>query len=71
MSSAASFLVRLTDDEREALRAQAEREHRSMQEVARLAIVERAMAGIRAERVRAHIAASREQHKDAFDVLAQ
>lgn len=33
--------LRLSDDETEALRRQAEMEHRSMQEVARLAILDR------------------------------
>jgi hypothetical protein len=36
-----AFVLKLTDDETDLLRAQAEREHRSMHEVARLAVLER------------------------------
>ena len=36
-----AMTLRLSDDETEALRRQAEMEHRSMQEVARLAILDR------------------------------
>jgi hypothetical protein len=36
-----AFVLKLTDEETELLRAQAEREHRSMHEVARLAVLER------------------------------
>lgn len=41
MSTDTTFLVRLTRDEREALRSRAEAEHRSMQDIVREAIVER------------------------------
>lgn len=41
MSTDAAFLVRVTRDEREVPRARAEAEHRSMQNLARKAIVER------------------------------
>ena len=44
--------MRLTDEERESLRAQAEREHRSMQEVARLAILDRIHSDRRAALLR-------------------
>ena len=37
-----AMTLRLTDDETEILRALAEREHRSMHEVVRLAVLERA-----------------------------
>ena len=37
-----AMTLRLTDEETEILRALAEREHRSMQEVVRLAVLERA-----------------------------
>jgi hypothetical protein len=36
-----AFVLKLTDEETELLRAQAEREHRSMHEVARLAVLDR------------------------------
>ncbi len=36
-----AFVLKLTEQETELLRAQAEREHRSMHEVARLAVLER------------------------------
>lgn len=49
--SGKSFLVRLTDEEREALRSQSVKESRSMQEVARLAILERIELTQRRERV--------------------
>lgn len=46
-----AMTLRLTDEETEILRALAEREHRSMQEVVRLAVLERAeRAGRGAER---------------------
>lgn len=43
--------LRLTDAETEALRAQADLEHRSMQEVARLAIIDRIAQTNRAAKV--------------------
>jgi hypothetical protein len=36
-----AFVLKLTDEETDLLRAQAEREHRSMHEVARLAVLDR------------------------------
>ena len=51
-----AFLLRLTDEETELLRAQADREHRSMHEVARLAVLERVADADRDERRRAFIA---------------
>jgi hypothetical protein len=45
-----AFVLKLTDDETELLRAQAEREHRSMHEVARLAVLERITAAEQDER---------------------
>lgn len=53
--STKGFLIRLSDDEREALRAQAVTESRSMQEVARLAILDRLNAGDRRARVEASL----------------
>jgi hypothetical protein len=51
-----AFVLRLTDEETELLRAQADREHRSMHEVARLAVLERVAEADRDERRRAFIA---------------
>ena len=46
-----AMTLRLTDEETDILRALAEREHRSMQEVVRLAVLDRAArAGHEAER---------------------
>lgn len=39
-----AFLLTLTEEETDLLRTQAEREHRSMHEVARLAVLERVSA---------------------------
>jgi len=47
-----AMTLRLTEEETAALRRQAEREHRSMQEVARLAILDRINADERATRIR-------------------
>jgi hypothetical protein len=52
-----AFVLRLTEEETELLRAQAEREHRSMHEVARLAVLERVADADRDERRRAFVAA--------------
>ena len=51
-----AFVLKLTDEETDLLRAQAEREHRSMHEVARLAVLERIAAADQDERRRAFIA---------------
>ena len=51
-----AFVLRLTEEETVLLRAQAEREHRSMHEVARLAVLERVAYADRDERRRAFIA---------------
>jgi hypothetical protein len=47
-----AMTLRLTEEETEALRRQAEREHRSMQEVVRLAVLDRIENMDRAERIR-------------------
>ncbi len=47
-----AMTLRLTEEETEALRRQAEREHRSMQEVVRLAVLDRIENLDRAERIR-------------------
>ena len=51
-----AFLLRLSEQETELLRAQAEREHRSMHEVARLAVLERVAVADRDAQRRAFIA---------------
>ena len=51
-----AFVLRLTDEETELLRVQAEREHRSMHEVARLAVLDRVAEADQDERRRAFIA---------------
>lgn len=50
-----AFVLKLTDEETELLRAQAEREHRSMHEVARLAVLERISGARQDERREAFI----------------
>jgi predicted transcriptional regulator len=45
-----AFVLKLTDEETELLRTQAEREHRSMHEVARLAVLERIAGAEQVER---------------------
>ena len=63
-----AMTLRLSDDEAEMLRRQAEREHRSMQEVVRLAILDRIERGQREERLKAQDL-SPEFLKWAFDTL--
>jgi hypothetical protein len=50
-----AFVLRLTEEETELLRTQAEREHRSMHEVARLAVLERISAAEQDDRRAAFI----------------
>jgi len=50
-----AFVLKLTEQETELLRTQAEREHRSMHEVARLAVLERIDASERDDRRQAFI----------------
>lgn len=50
-----TFLIRLSDEEREALRRQAASEHRSMQEVARLAVLDRIALSERRAQVHAKL----------------
>jgi hypothetical protein len=52
-----AFVLKLTDEETELLRAQAEREHRSMHEVARLAVLERVADAEQDEQRQAFISA--------------
>ncbi len=51
-----AFVLKLTEEETELLRAQADREHRSMHEVARLAVLERVADADQDERRHAFIA---------------
>lgn len=66
-----AMTLRLTEEETEALRRQAEREHRSMQEVARLAIHERVERSARTLRVRELAQEVKERHANLLDRLAE
>jgi hypothetical protein len=50
-----AFVLKLSEEETELLRTQAEREHRSMHEVARLAVLERVAAADQDEQRQAFI----------------
>lgn len=50
-----AFTLRLSTEEQHLLHAQAEREHRSMHDVVRLAIIQRASQGERNEWIDAHV----------------
>lgn len=63
--------LRLSEEETELLRKQAEREHRSMQEVARLAILDRIERDSRSERIRAMGQAVMERDAELMDRLAK
>ncbi len=47
-----AMTLRLTEDETESLRGQAEREHRSMHEVVRLAVLDRVNRARRSQEIR-------------------
>jgi hypothetical protein len=64
-----AMTLRLTDDEAALLRRQAELEGRSMQEVVRLAILERIARQEHAERVRAAAGRVAERHAEILDRL--
>lgn len=66
-----TFLIRLSEEEREALRRQAATEHRSMQEVARLAVLDRIALSER--RAQVHATLDRVMARDAelLDRLAK
>lgn len=68
---AMAMTLRLTEEETEALRRQAEREHRSMQEVARLAIRERVERDDRAEHIRGLASEVKIRHARLLDRLAE
>ena len=67
----AGFLVRLTAEEREALRVQAELEHRSMQEVVRLAILDRVAVTSQRERALAITRHVLERDAELLDRLSR
>lgn len=50
-----AFTLRLSEHEQQMLKTQAEREHRSMHDVVRLAVIERASQGERNEWIDAHV----------------
>jgi hypothetical protein len=64
------FVLSLTAEETAALRDQAAREHRSMHEVARLAVRERIGASERMEWVRTLAADARQRHAELLQELA-
>ncbi|SDT63949.1 ribbon-helix-helix protein, CopG family [Jiangella sp. DSM 45060] len=66
-----AMTLRLTEEETEILRQQAEREHRSMQEVARLAILERAERSVRDQHVRGLARVVKERHAELLARLAE
>lgn len=66
-----AMTLRLTDEEAEALRLQAEREHRSMQEVARLAIRERIERADRTRRIEEITREGMERHAGLLARLAE
>ena len=66
-----AMTLRLTEQETEALRRQAEREHRSMQEVARLAIQERVERSTRTDRIEQLAREVKERHARLLARLAE
>jgi hypothetical protein len=65
-----AFVLKLTDEETELLRAQADREHRSMHEVARLAVLDRVANAEQDERRRAFVADELPRWRAVMDRLA-
>lgn len=66
-----AMTLRLTEEETEALRSLAELEHRSMQEVARLAIAERIERTHRARRIEEITREGIERHAGLLKRLAE
>lgn len=66
-----AFLIRLSDEEREALREQAELEHRSMQDVARLAVLGRVEARRRSADVRSSLERIMARDSELLDRLSK
>jgi hypothetical protein len=65
-----AFVLRLTDEEAELLRVQAEREHRSMHEVARLAVLDRVSNAEQDQRRREFVANELPRWRPVIDRLA-
>ena len=65
-----AFVLKLTDEEAELLRVQAEREHRSMHEVARLAVLDRVANAEQDEQRRAFITNELPKWRPVMDRLA-
>jgi hypothetical protein len=68
---AVAMTLRLTEEETELLREQAAREHRSMQEVARLAILDRVRESARSAEVRASLARIIDRDAELLQRLAE
>lgn len=66
-----AMTLRLTDEEMEKLREQAELEHRSMHEVVRLAVRDRIERSEHRRRVRAAIARVVEEDREILDALRE
>lgn len=66
-----AMTLRLTDEETELLRALAEREERSMHEVVRLAVLERAARSTRAGRVDELLDSATTRYAELLDRLSQ
>ncbi|PZF85255.1 DUF6290 family protein [Jiangella anatolica] len=66
-----AMTLRLTDEETEALRRQAEREHRSMHEVVRLALVDRIEQGDRSEHIKRLANEVKDRHAGLLARLAE
>lgn len=66
-----AFVLKLSPEDTEALRLQAEREHRSMHEVARLAVQERIGTAERIGYLRSLVAQIHVEDEDAIRELGQ
>jgi predicted transcriptional regulator len=66
-----AMTLRLTEEETERLRMQAEREHRSMHEVARLAINDRVNRASRSDEILAAGRLVKERDAEALRLLAE
>lgn len=66
-----AMTLRLTDEETELLRQQAQREHRSMQEVARLAILDRVKRDSRFEWIATNTARIMQEDAELLRRLAR
>ena len=66
-----AMTLRLTDEETALLREQAEREHRSMHEVARLAVLDRIARSQRTEAIRSATRDVMQRDAEALRLLAE